>query len=96
MAFEADDFEACLQQVFVLTDGDYQDELELISVDRLPNADVAGDRKQAFSLVFRSRRETIIEQRIYAMQNERLGEVEIFIVPIAQDAEGVRYEAVFS
>ena len=96
MSLGADAYEACLNQVFTLTDGDYRDEFELISVDRLAGAEVAGERKQAFSLVFQSRSDTVLEQRIYTLDNAELGELQIFLVPIGKDEAGVRYEAVFS
>ena len=96
MALDAEAFEACLNRVFVLIDGDYRDELDLVSVDRIPGADVTGERREAFSLVFRGRNRTVLPQRIYRLENDQLGELEIFIVPIAQDDDGVSYEAVFS
>jgi len=96
VSLDVDAFEACLNQAFALTDGDYRDEFELISVDRLAGADVTGEHKQAFSLVFQSRGNAILEQRIYTLDNAELGELQIFLVPIGKDEAGVRYEAVFS
>jgi hypothetical protein len=49
-----------------------------------------------FSLVFLGPREPLLPQRIYPLGHDELGELEMFLVPIAQDAEGTRYEAVFT
>lgn len=53
-------------------------------------------RREPFSLVFLGPREPVLPQRIYGLANDELGELEIFLVPIAQDADGTRYEAVFT
>jgi hypothetical protein len=57
---------------------------------------VAGPRKAPFSLLFRGPKQPILPQRIWALENETLGRLEIFLVPIGPDAGGMRYEAVFN
>ena len=49
-----------------------------------------------FSLVFRSPPGAPMPQRIYRLQHEELGDIELFLVPIGPDADGMCYEAVFS
>lgn len=49
-----------------------------------------------FSLVFTGPVEPLLPQRIYRMVHDDLGEFDIFIVPIARDGTGARYEAVFN
>jgi hypothetical protein len=49
-----------------------------------------------FSLVFRSPPGAPMPQRIYRLQHEELGDLELFLVPIGPDADGMCYEAVFS
>ena len=95
MLFDAEAFEACLNQAFTLSDGDYRDELELIRVDRLSGAQTTTAR-EAFSAIFQSRSDVLLEQRIYNLNNAGMGDMQIFLVPIGQDENGVRYEAVFS
>lgn len=95
MIFKCDDFQACLNQTFLLKTDDYEDELELIQVDRMSQAQ-APDGNEAFAVVFQSARPEPIPQRIYHMSNPQMGELELFIVPIGKDETGVRYEAVFS
>ena len=55
-----------------------------------------GGRTQAFSLVFRAPRGVRLPQQIYRMEHAVLGAFELFLVPIGPDAEGMRYEAVFT
>jgi len=49
-----------------------------------------------FSLVFLGPAAPVLAQRIYSLDNPSLGRLEIFLVPIAADAAGVKYEAVFN
>ena len=49
-----------------------------------------------FSLIFRSPPGAPMPQRIYRLQHEELGDIELFLVPIGPDADGMCYEAVFS
>jgi uncharacterized protein DUF6916 len=53
-------------------------------------------RRAPFSLVFRSPPGATLPQRIYRLQHDRLGALDLFLVPIGPDEEGMRYEAVFS
>jgi hypothetical protein len=55
-----------------------------------------GPRKEPFSAFFRGPREVILPQAIYPLEHERLGALEIFLVPIGPDGQGMRYEAVFN
>ena len=52
--------------------------------------------REPFALYFRGPMEFILPQRIYALAEDTLGEVEIFLVPIGPDAAGQRYEAIFN
>jgi hypothetical protein len=68
-------------------------EAELVEAQALGPA----ERQRApFSLVFRAPKEPIYPQRIYAVEHDELGSFEIFLVPIASDEAGARYEAVFT
>ena len=95
MQYKFDDFHACLNQAFQLVEGDYTDELQLIQVDRLSDSKAMDDR-EAFSVLFQSRQTDVVPQQSYRLMNKQLGELQLFIVPVAQDESGVRYEAIFS
>jgi hypothetical protein len=53
-------------------------------------------RPAPFSLILRGPRTPLLPQATYALAHPRLGPVEVFLVPIAQDAQGARYEATFN
>ena len=49
-----------------------------------------------FSLIFRGGYGRYLPQRLYRVAHEALGELDIFLVPLGPDSDGVmRYEAVF-
>lgn len=49
-----------------------------------------------FSLIFLARDPRVLPQRIYRLEHQALGEVSIVLVPVAKDAQGVTYQAVFN
>ena len=67
---------------------------ELVEVTAVGEAAPGG--RVPFSLVFRGPPGTVLPQRIYRVDHAELGRLDIFLVPIGADAEGVRYEAVFT
>jgi hypothetical protein len=67
--------------------------VELRPLGRQPHA----PRVEPFALEFAGPAESALEQRIYSLEHETLGTIEIFLVPIGFDpAGGFRYEAVFN
>ena len=48
------------------------------------------------ALIFLAADPRVLPQRLYRLEHEGLGAVTIFLVPIAKDAEGVRYQATFN
>ncbi|HVF42181.1 MAG TPA: hypothetical protein VM936_04175 [Pyrinomonadaceae bacterium] len=71
-------------------------ELELAEV--VPYATLSHARGDAerFSVYFYGPGNVFLPQRTYRLGHEQLGELDIFLVPVAQDERGFRYEAVFS
>jgi hypothetical protein len=55
-----------------------------------------GEERRQFSLVFRGPAGPMLPQAIYRLDHAELGELELFLVPIGPDAEGMRYEAAFA
>ena len=51
---------------------------------------------EAFALLFRGPADPVLPQATYALAHDRLGELEIFIVPVARGGEGASYEAIFT
>lgn len=52
--------------------------------------------REQFSLHFHGPREPVLPQQIYHLENAEMGAMDLFLVPIARDAEGMIYEAVFT
>lgn len=71
------------------------------NVLRLAEAEATGERppgmgREPFRLVFLGPVDPILPQRTYRLEHDGLGTLEIFIVPIARDEHGTRYEAIFA
>ncbi|HEY2705907.1 MAG TPA: hypothetical protein VGL20_19675 [Candidatus Dormibacteraeota bacterium] len=67
-------------------------ELELVRV-----SDVGGgDGGRSFALLFRGPLGAALGQGVVELEHEQLGAVALFIVPVAADAAGMQYEAVFN
>ena len=49
-----------------------------------------------FSLLFRNTSSFLFPQQTYRMQHPRLGEIGIFLVPVAREREGFLYQAIFN
>lgn len=91
------DFEGCLKQRFTIELEDAGAlEVELFEVDTRAHFDPQVQSRQPFALLFRGQREPLLPQRLYRMRHPRLGEMELFLVPIGPDREGMRYEAIFN
>lgn len=67
-------------------------DLKLVSVNDLDST----PRQIQFSLVFLGPLDAPIHQGIYRLDHEKLGPLDLFLVPIGKDKDGVRYEAVFN
>ncbi len=59
--------------------------------ERAPTA-----RRAPFSIVFQAPPEPVLAQRMYELQHETLGTLNLFLVPIGPDNGGMGYEAVLN
>lgn len=98
-------FDSYLNETFLLdADGQAEVPLVLTSVTALPahpmrrvGGESAVLREQGFVLVFRGPNRPALPQRMYNLQHEKLGKIEMmFLVPVAEDKNGRFYEAVFN
>lgn len=55
-----------------------------------------GQERLQFSLVFRGPATQVLPQGTYRLSHAELGGLELFLVPLAPDAEGALYEAAFA
>ena len=69
-------------------------EIELVECNTL-GRDATAERRP-FSLLFRGPKDLDMPQQIYTMEHERLGSLEIFIVPVGPVEGGMGFEAVFA
>ncbi len=53
-------------------------------------------RQESFSVFFRGPASPLMGQGMYHLCGDRLGELDLFLVPIGRDPEGCQYEAVFN
>lgn len=67
-------------------------ELELVEAKDLGST----PRQEQFSLLFRGPLEPFLPQHIYQVQHDQLGDLTLFLVPVAGEPYGFTYEAVFS
>ena len=87
----ADTFAPRLGDRFAVeADGGGWVELDLVEVEELGAA--SDGRRAPFSLVFAGAEGPTLPQRIYRVEHDELGSIDLFLVPIAAD----RYQAVFS
>ncbi len=90
-----DHFTGCVNETFhaALNDGDI--EFVLVEARALQGA-APGAARVPFSLLFRNGAALLFPQQIYQMRHPRVGNVGIFLVPIAREREGFLYQAVFN
>ena len=68
---------------------------------RLVEAQATGERaagmeRDPFRLAFLGPADPVLPQRMYRLEHGALGALDIFLVPIAGDASGTTYEAIFA
>ena len=54
-----------------------------------------GIARAPFSLLLHGSKEGWLRQGLYAIEHPRMGRAELFIVPLGNDAQGMRYEIIF-
>lgn len=71
-------------------------ELELDEVEGYQGGANEEGGMERFSLFFEGPPDVFLQQGVYAFDHEQLGEVTLFLVPIARSEGGFRYESVFN
>jgi hypothetical protein len=80
---------------FTLYAGDTTVALELVAADAIPT-DPADRGRAPFSLEFLGPADPAYAQATMPLTHPGLGTLEIFLVPIARDTAGTRYQAIFT
>lgn len=91
------DFEKLLGDAFRVED----ESGETVNLVLVETALIGSDRsyskrEEPFAVEFRGPSEPVLPQGIQKLAHERLGAMELFLVPVGPDDEGIRYEAVFN
>lgn len=90
-------FAGCVNETFTAGLNDMDVEFVLVEARPLQaQAQAANAARAPFSLLFRNTSPILFPQQIYAMRHPRVGEVGIFLVPVAQERAGFLYQAVFN
>jgi len=89
-----DHFTPCLNDAFDASLDGTQVPFVLVEARPLPASPAAA--RAPFSLLFRNTASFLFPQQTYLMHHPRLGEVGIFLVPVAQERGGFLYQAVFN
>jgi hypothetical protein len=71
-------------------------ELELVEVKGWRTGTTEQQGMERFSICFTGPADLFLPQSTYTLEHEQMGVFEIFLVPIAQNTDGFRYEAVFN
>ena len=89
-----EDFARRLDERFRLHTDTTSHELRLFQVKPLGMGMPGG--RQPFSLLFRAPQDALFPQMIYRIENDRMGALDLFLVPLGPDEHGMVYEALFN
>lgn len=92
-----EDFADKVEQIFVISDQNVPAvALTLVEAGLLPNGQGGPSVRPPFSPMFPAKDTRAFPQQLYRLEHSDLGTLEIFLVPVAKDARGVTYQALFN
>jgi hypothetical protein len=91
-----DSFQPHTGKEFLIENSPEPVKLRLISAQSSKAASPSQGMRLPFSLIFKSTAQQLLAQGTYSLAHEQFGKVDIFIVPVGQDAEEISYQAVFN
>ena len=71
-------------------------DLTLVAVESRPSDATEEQGMERYSVFFLGSREFLLPQSMYRLAHPEMGEFDIFLVAVAQDTDGYRYEAVYN
>ena len=71
-------------------------ELELTEVKGYMSKENEEAGMERFSAFFSGPRDRFLEQQTYSVEHDQMGDFALFLVPVKQNQDGFRYEAVFN
>lgn len=96
MFLSLQNFAAAVHQGFDLSMGETSMPLTLVEVKPIPVRPFPGMLREPFSLVFRAASQVVFPQKLYRLTNPGMGALDIFLVPVGRDRDGVLYQAIFN
>lgn len=92
-----EDFADKVGKVFTIgfADGDAV-ALTLTEAELLKTCQLPPSGRPPFSLIFVGQSEQMLPQRLYWLEQEMLGQIELFLVPVGKKPEGFLYQALFN
>lgn len=66
--------------------------LEMVEISELK----LSPQQERFAIVFRGPNDAVLGQGMRRFEHDKMGEFELFLVPISQDERGICYESVFN
>ncbi len=92
------DFSQYVDQKFFIHVGENEPmELALVEAIEVGAAPKDPQYRQAFSVLFVGPAQPILPQRIYRIEHEEMGALDLFLVPLGPNRDGfMRYESVFT
>lgn len=96
MLLSLQNFAAAARQGFDLAMGEASVPLTLVEAKPIAAQPFPGMLREPFSLIFRAASQVVLPQKLYRLTNPAMGALDIFLVPVGRDREGILYQAVFS
>ena len=90
------EFSKHLNTKFQLNINGHDLQLELVEVKAYLPQENEQPGMERFSALFNGPGELLLPQGVYHFAHDRMGDFDIFLVPISGDKNGYRYEAVFN
>jgi hypothetical protein len=85
-----------LREVFSISVGASTLDMTLVEARRRPPRVVAGIRAEPFTLYFKCANPVVLPQKMYPFSVKGVPPIDIFIVPVGRERDGIIYEAVFN
>jgi hypothetical protein len=93
----AETFRPHVGKIFrVIVDEQWEMQARLTAVDTWDEPSAQGWPRAPFRLLFHAPGDASIPQRMYRLEADGLDPLHLFLVPLGPDADGMRYEAVFT
>lgn len=89
-------FAGHLRQAFSVSLGESTIEMTLMEARRRPPRTISGLRAEPFTLYFKCASPIVLPQKMYPFKIGSVETLNIFIVPVGREKDGVIYEAVYN